>query len=87
MQCILHGHPGEYKSCTCRCRAAAPGVTSARLISKIVRYGTAAVLAGLPALGAVLGILALGEVPGVAGWVSICVVTIGIVVTVLFSHR
>lgn len=48
---------------------------------------TAAMMSGVPAFAAMLGSWFLGEEFGLTGWISIAVLTPGIIVTAIFSNR
>ncbi len=47
---------------------------------------TAAMMSGVPAIAAMLGVWFLGEPFGILGWVSVAILTIGILITALYSR-
>ncbi len=68
-----------------------PNLVGLLLVSVAVRHAgaslTAAFMTAVPALGALLGIVFLGEVPGWLGWTSLVVLTPGIILTAVWKPR
>ena len=69
-----------------------PNLLGLLLVAYAVRHvgsaTTAAFMAAVPAMGTVLSLIFLGEIPGALGWLSLAVLTPGIVmVAVIANHR
>lgn len=64
-----------------------PGLVGLLLVATAARNigsaTTAAIMASVPALGTVLSIIYLGELPGLLGWISLLVLTPGILIVAL----
>lgn len=67
-----------------------PNLVGLGLISIAVRRAgasaTAAIMSAVPGLGAVLGIVLLGEILGPMTWMGICIVTLGILLITIRRH-
>ena len=68
-----------------------PNLVGLLLVSVAVRHAgpalTAAFMTAVPALGTLLGVAFLGEVPGLLGWLSLLVLTPGIVLAAVWRRR
>ena len=68
-----------------------PGLLGLLLVAYATRNigpsATAAFMAAVPTLGTVLGVVFLDEVPGRAGWLSLLVLTPGILLVAFYSGR
>jgi drug/metabolite transporter (DMT)-like permease len=68
-----------------------PGLVGMLLVALAVRNigsaATAAFMAAVPGMGTVLSLIFLGEVPGYLGWLSLAVLTPGIVLVAQFWKR
>ena len=68
-----------------------PGLLGLVLVAYATRNigpsATAAFMAAVPTLGTVLGMVFLAEIPGWAGWLSLFVLTPGILLVVFYSGR
>jgi drug/metabolite transporter (DMT)-like permease len=68
-----------------------PNLVGLLLVAYAVRHvgsaATAAFMAAVPAMGTVLSLLYLGEVPGLLGWFSLAVLTPGIVLVAVIRRQ
>ncbi len=68
-----------------------PGLLGLVLVAYATRNigasSTAAFMAAVPTLGTVLGVVFLSEVPGMAGWLSLFVLTPGILLVAFYARR
>lgn len=68
-----------------------PNLIGLMLVAVAVRHvgppATAAFMSAVPALGAILGLLILAEVPGALAWLGVAVLTPGVLLTALWRRR